>query len=214
MNEEKIIHRESVAWNPNCVRILFNNHAPLVILVSDWLEFELKLNEVIDAQMVLLLEERSRVVQAIDIALRYLKNRAKSMAQIKVYLQRKNILHETIESVIQYLCQQGIVDDFQYAQMFIEQNLHRMSRQMLRNRLQERGISQNITNDALEKVYSPLTELDVLQSEVTKYIRRKGKPTNETEQMKMAMFLQRKGYSREVIYQCLFLDKVWDETIQ
>jgi regulatory protein len=138
-------------------------------------------------------------------ALRFLSFRPRSERELYDYLRRKfskRIIDtidapDTIDTVIDRLKHLGYVDDLKFSQWWVEQRqTHRpRGRQLIKNELYQKGISQETINQVLpEDEESEVGR--ALQTAKKKLRSYKNLPTPEFKQ-KMSQYLSRRGFDWE-----------------
>ena len=140
----------------------------------------------------ILVESQSK--QAFNKASDYLASRLHSKKELKTKLLKKGFCIEAIDKAINKLEEYGYIDDQNFAKLFIEAN-SKLSKQMLANKLFEKGVEKNIVQTQLANL--PIEqELDTAISLTEKYLKGKDFATCKT---KLYAFLVRKGFGYETI---------------
>ena len=106
-----------------------------------------------------------------EVAVKALARRARSTAEIRLLLERKNASERKIEEVLHRLRENGYLDDARFGRYFassrLENDLHGKAR--VRRDLKSRGVKENIAEKAIGKAYEGIDENEVLRQ----YIKRK-----------------------------------------
>lgn len=194
-----IVAREPIAEDPNSVRVLFSHADPVRISVADWVNFGLKIGIEVTGQLFQEMQERDRISVGERLATNYLTGRVRTSAQVRVYLARKEIESDVIDAVIDRLTQKHIIDDAQYAALYVDQKGARLGRRALSAKLRQFGIERSVIDEALSENLSAEVELEAIEQAAEKYIRRRGRPETSIDRAKMMQFLARKGFPNDVI---------------
>ena len=129
----------------------------------------------------------------------YLSYRLRSQWEIEIYLKRKGYSTQVIDDTIQYLINQKLVDDLEFANRWIENRslLKPTSINVLKLELKQKHIAQEIINSAFDG-----REIDELEM-IKKLIEKKGQQTGYQNNLKLMQFLARRGFSYDLIKRAL-----------
>lgn len=159
------------------------------------------------------LEQAERGSQAWNAALRLLEVRPRSEQELRTRLQRKQFLPEQIDTAIKRLRDLELLDDAQFAQLWVanRQNLNPRGAQALRQELRAKGIDRQVVDEVIEANVDEDSEhaacADVARKALHKYAR---ETDRATFQRKFGGFLQRRGFSFATIKP--ILAELWQET--
>lgn len=159
------------------------------------------------------LEQAERGSQAWNAALRLLEVRPRSEQELRTRLQRKQFLPEQIDTAIKRLRDLELLDDAQFAQLWVanRQNLNPRGAQALRQELRAKGIDRQVVDQVIEANVDEDSEhaacADVARKALHKYAR---ETDRATFQRKFGGFLQRRGFSFATIKP--ILAELWQET--
>jgi len=141
------------------------------------------------------------------LALRYLATRARSRAEAAAYLGKKEVPEEHIEHTLSYLEEYGYIDDRKFAATYSRYLIEKkgLSRRALAFELKKKGVSEEDASPALEELFGDGGEDEY---EVALRMARKKAATlkgveREKARRRLAGFLQRRGYSFEVVRKTL-----------
>jgi regulatory protein len=158
------------------------------------------------------LEQAERGSQAWNAALRLLEARPRSERELRTRLQRKQFTPEQIDIAIKRLRDLELLNDAQFAQLWVanRQNLSPRGAQALRQELRAKGIDRQIVDTVIESNVDADSERDAC-TEVARRALRKyaNEPDRATFQRKFGGFLQRRGFSFETIKP--LLEELWQE---
>lgn len=168
----------------------------------------LHLGEEIDEQKAQRLLHSSQVEKAKDVAYRYLAFRSRSEKEVFDHLSRKGFSSEEIQEVIDHLRHQQWLDDAQFAQSWIHhrQKVSPRGQSALRWELRKKGVKEEIIEQSLES-FGEREEFASAQKIALKKLKQYQKLPLPEAQQKLVCYLQRRGFSGEVIQQILQLLK-------
>ncbi len=199
----KIIGRYEVPGNPNLIRVLFEDGQEIMIHIRDWVDFELHINEPVEKQVYDSLVSRGAIVDALNLAKRYLRMRVKTSMQVASYLRGKGIDNDIIDNVMKQLKDDMIVDDEEYSSMFIASKKSLLSRKALAHKLEQRGIKQDIVQKAISNICDDESELHAAMKIAEKYLRHRNDIETQEGKHKMVAHLARKGFKQSTIYKIM-----------
>jgi regulatory protein len=159
------------------------------------------------------LEQAERGSQAWNAALRLLEVRPRSEQELRTRLQRKQFLPEQIDATIKRLRELELLDDAQFARLWVANRQHLSPRgaQALRQELRAKGIDRQVVDTVIQNNVDADSEqaacADVARKALHKYAR---ETDRATFQRKFGAFLQRRGFSYETIKP--ILAELWQET--
>ena len=134
--------------------------------------------------------------RAYNQALIYLTPRARSIMEVRNNLDKKGFTPEVIDETISKLTDYGLVDDREFAALFVEgrERFRPKSRFALGYELRQKGVSDTIIEKALEGV----DEKDAALRAVRAKTRTWQNFDTETLKKKAMAFLRNRGFSYEV----------------
>jgi regulatory protein len=129
----------------------------------------------------------------------------KSEKEIRTKLKQKKISEKNIIRVISKLNELKVLDDKDFAKIFIESKLrtHPSGKGLLKNKLIEKGISKEIIEESLEKYYDDETEESKADKILTKYMNKKTSDDIYTKKRKCFQHLASKGFGFDLINELL-----------
>jgi regulatory protein len=204
----KVIGRYVVPGNPNLIRVLFEDGEESTILIRDWVNFELKVNEPVENHIFHSVMKRGTIVQALNLAKRYLRLRVKTAEEVKRYLHGKGIEEHVVGEVLEQLKADRAVDDEQYSSMFISSKKNLLSPKALAHRLEQRGVDLDVIHKVMSENCDDEGEFQTATRVARRYLRSKPALVTREEKLKLAAHLARKGFSQSVAYKIMHnLDK-------
>ncbi|KKQ96001.1 MAG: hypothetical protein A3C27_03455 [Candidatus Levybacteria bacterium RIFCSPHIGHO2_02_FULL_39_36] len=136
--------------------------------------------------------------QAFNYSLKYLSYRARSVKEVYDYLLRKNFIEDTINSVLKKLIDLKFLDDLEFGRQWIEsrQKYKGKSKFILKSELGMKGLSNDVIETLLKEARDDFEIARILFDKKKRIL---GNLLKEEFKKKMGGFLQRKGFSFEVI---------------
>lgn len=149
---------------------------------------------------------KEQVFKAYTRSLRYLSFRPRSEKEIQDFLNKKKFDQLIIDKVLDQLKKEKFVNDFDFTRWWVDQRqeFKGLSKFVIKRELMQKGI----TNDLIEQVLNTQNnDLETAQQLFKKKGKRfEGLPKDEYFK-KAAAFLQRKGFSYDIIKQVLKEEK-------
>jgi len=161
----------------------------------------LKIGQQLNAEEIDRLKSQEQIERAKKNALRYVSVRPRSVYELQTHLQRKSFEDDVINAVVEYLTGHGLLDDTAFANYWIDQRetFRPRSRFALGQELRQKGIDRKVIDAVLEDV----DELAAARRVVDKRADRWANLPEDAYLDKMAGFLQRRGFSYEIIREVL-----------
>jgi regulatory protein len=143
------------------------------------------------------LQSQDAVAKARQQAMRFLSYRPRSVQEVRQNLQKKDVPAAVVEQTITYLSEHELLSDHTFAQYWVEQRetFKPRSHFALRQELQQKGVSREVIDEVLTAVDDTTA---ARQAAVARARQWAGLP-EETFFIKMAAFLQRRGFNYSVI---------------
>ncbi len=138
-------------------------------------------------------------------AFQYLKVRARSVHEVRVYLTRNEWDPEICERVIAECIEWGYLDDEAFAKAWVAERRKRkgLGKIRLRQELREKGISL----ENIEKILIDIDEDEERQQAMEiaerRYLRIQDQPWSKIER-RIGQYLMRRGYSSNMVYSILY----------
>lgn len=135
-------------------------------------------------------------------ALSLLTDMDRTEEQLRQKLKQKSYEDDVVEQAIDYVKSFGYIDDFKYAQRFVENRKKTKSRQEISAMLSQKGVSRQLIADALEMCYSSEDAVEAIRHLAEKKHYSPEKSTDK-EIKKIYDYLLRKGFYYEDIRQVI-----------
>ncbi len=210
-NAQRITALKVQQRNPQRINIFLDDEFAFGLsrITAAWLHVGQELNEEKIAQLKA--EDEGEV--AYQRAVRLLERRPRSETEIRRSLQSHRIKEEVIDETLKRLRRSGLVNDAQFANLWVENQteFRPRSRKALAYEMRRRGLSSTAIDQALEQI-SPEDEQELAYQAACKQARKlKGLEWAEFRQ-KMAGFLARRGFSYETSVPVI--QRTWRELVE
>ena len=149
--------------------------------------------------------EEDALRQAKDQALRYLTRRPHSRLELVRKMRDKGFRTAIINLALDELEKVDLVNDENFTRLFIlnELRLRPVSRMLLVQKLNQRGVSRELYEPFLDEMFSEEQELEMARKLAKKYIKTHSLVKGQKLREKLIRFLQGKGFNWEQIRQAV-----------
>ena len=191
--------------NPNRVNVHLDGEYAfgLARIVAAWL----RVGQELDEEKLKQLEVEDARERAVQQALLFLSYRARSESEIRQNLRKHEMPEEIIEETLARLRQDGLANDGQFAQAWVENRstFRPRSRHMLAMELRQKGLDDEAVSSALEDV-----DDEPLAYEAAKKRAPRLQALERADfRKKLSEFLARRGFSYSVI--APVVTRIWNE---
>lgn len=137
----------------NKYRIYFDNET-LVIYEDVILKYNLLYKKDIDTDLLLQINEDNYKASIYDSAIRYIGIRMRSIKEVKEYLNKKKYDNKDIESVVNKLIEQGLLNDKKFAISYVNDKIYltKSGPDKIKNELIKLGINENNIHNAFNNI--------------------------------------------------------------
>lgn len=191
--------------NPNRINVHLDGEYAfsLARIVAAWLRVGQELEE----EKIKQLQTEDARERAIQQALLFLSYRSRSESEIRQNLRKHEIPEDIIEQTLQRLRQDGLANDDQFAQAWVENRstFRPRSRRMLAMELRQKGLADEAVSSALEDVDDEALAYEAAQKRI---LRLKDMEWVDFRK-KLSEFLARRGFSYSVITSVV--TRIWNE---
>lgn len=165
------------------------------------LNFGLRINDEIDVRSVERIKEFDEFVYAKKIAYDYLSYQTRSIREIEKKLRTKEISPGTIQKTIVHLQELKLLNDEEFAKQLISDKIRRspVGKKILFQKLYRKGIKRNISEQAIEKVYTAETEKQFAVENFKKLFPKIRNEDKNTQRRKTFELLARRGFDFDTI---------------
>lgn len=205
MRDDVIVGRDSVPGFADFIQVHFQFHPPVILFITDWLDWGCTLGAHVASDFIVRCERQHQVTLALMQSYRYLRFKPRTEWEVRMALRRKQIDNDIIDAAILVLKDKHVIDDRQYAQFVVRGRLNATSRQSIGYKLQTKGIPKHVADEVLFEEFSIEDEQNNAVRIAEKYVRQKGISDTKQMMMKCGAYLQRKGFSHDVIRRTLQL---------
>ena len=141
-------------------------------------------------------------------ALKIISYRNRSVSEVRQHLHKKQISDEIIDHVVYRLDQNGLLDDNQFANLWVENRneFRPRSHRMLAIELRKKGIGEDIITQVLENTTA---DEELAYNAAQKQVRRYRTLDWQDFRRKLGSFLARRGFSYETVN--LTVHQIWVE---
>lgn len=167
-------------------------------------ENELLLKKEIDKKLYDKVNRESRVYELIDISIKYISVRLRSIKEIKDYLKKKENDEELIDITITKLIKLGYLDDDRFAKAFIKDKLNftSMGDYKIKMELERFGISYEIIENNISLIDNNILE-EKIKKQIEKDIRTNKKYSGVNLKNKIYNHLVSAGFTKEKVIRIL-----------
>lgn len=132
----------------------------------------------------------------LDAAFRYLSYRPRSELEIKMRLRKRGFDNSSIESALLKLKEQGLIDDYAFAQFWKENRevFSPRGRAMLQRELRQKGVASHIIAEAIREIDEEAGAYRAAQKKAEKL----ASSDREGFYRKLGSFLRRRGFNYEI----------------
>ena len=137
----------------NKYRIYFDNET-LVIYEDVILKYNLLYKKDIDTDLLLQINEDNYKASIYDSAIRYIGIRMRSIKEVKEYLNKKKYDNKDIESVVNKLIEQGLLNDKKFAISYVNDKIYltKSGPDKIKNELIKLGINEKDIHNAFNNI--------------------------------------------------------------
>lgn len=157
----------------------------------------LRVEQTLTDEAVAELKAQDEVERAYGRALNFLSYRPRSQAEVRRNLRRKKLEDETIEAVIERLTRADLLNDWEFAQYWVENRVHFKPRgaRALQQELREKGIDASI----IARVLADIDDEALARSAAEGSMRRFAHLAPADFRRKLGAYLARRGFSYAVV---------------
>ncbi|MFQ5435368.1 MAG: regulatory protein RecX [Anaerolineae bacterium] len=204
----KITALELQKKNKNRISIFLNGKFALGVTAVA--AHGLKIGQELSLSDIEQIEQKEAAEQARQAALRLLNYRPRSAAEIRRGLRKKGFTDDIIQPVIDRLTAVDLLNDEAFARYWVDQRetFKPRSQFALRQELQQKGVSRDIIDAALETV----DEETAARQAAQKKARQLSRLSEESFRAKLGGFLGRRGFHYGLIKQ--ITEEMWQAVLE
>lgn len=168
------------------------------------IKHSLKLHQTLTADEISTILKDGEFAKWKNKTLEYLSRRPKSKKELTEYLKRKEAGEEIIHLVIADLEKKKLVNDYAFAEWFVEQRKTFRAKgiSFIKSELRQKGIAPEIINEVVSQAITPRDEVSIALQFVRKKLKQKVFTPYEVKQ-KVSQWLSQRGYSWSIISEVL-----------
>ncbi len=211
MSERRITAIKVQKHNPDRLNIELDGEFAFGLsrIVAAWL----KVGDVLSDERVSSLKSSDASEEAYQKALRLLNYRPRTEFEIRQRLTKKGFTAEDVDSVVSKLRGANLVQDQQYARMWVENRneFHPRSQRLMRMEMRQKGISERTIDTAL---VDSANDDELATKAAEKYARKLDLSDGKLFRKRLSAYLSRRGFSYGTIspvVQNLFESLVHDQ---
>jgi regulatory protein len=174
------------------VRVRFEDGDPIDLPAIAVLKAGLRPGASVDDMMLRELLQASTTAACLDAAYRFLASRPRSRAEVRTRLRRGGYEDGIIETVLQRLAEQSLLDDQQFADYWVEQRTRfsPRSRRAISHELRAKGVESAVVSESTAELDDVETAMAVARDR----LRRLNAYDERTQRDRLARFLAQRGY--------------------
>lgn len=200
------------ANDPQRVNVFIDGEFALGVSLNTITQERLYIGRQLDEADYARIEQAERADKAFQAALRFLESRPRSAAEVRERLGRKSFEPREIDAAIARLGALGLIDDATFARFWVEnrQACRPRGSSALREELRRKGIAPDVVASVLSDAALTGDEAgrarELARAALRKYA---GAPDRATFARRLGGYLQRRGFSFEVIRP--IIEQLWSE---
>ncbi len=146
-------------------------------------------------------QDNKEIKRARNAAYRFLAVRARSRDEVEKKLSDRDFSPQVISSVIDHLLRLGYLNDEEFARQWASSRIRSrgLGRRRIEQELRQKGIGRDLIREVLRGFFEEASELDIAQREAERKLRSLARFEPEVRKRRLAGFLERKGFSSEII---------------
>jgi regulatory protein len=146
-------------------------------------------------------EEDKEGTRAKNIAYRYLSYRPRSYAEVEKKLRDKGFGDVAVRTALSNLIRLGYIDDEKFADQWAQSRvrLRGLGRRRIEQELRDKGVDRETVRRALADVLTADLEIETARKAAERKLTTMKTLDRETRRRRIAGFLERRGFSYEVI---------------
>jgi regulatory protein len=163
------------------------------------------IGEEISENEIQTLVQMDEFFRARDYGLLLLSYRDRSVRELRMRLLDRDFHQEVVEELIDYLSDQGLVDDRIFTEKWIDHTLEArpMGAMRIRYELRSKFVDDSIIDEVLQSKVDSDVERDLARRAASKKIRAlEGYPV-ETARRRLQRFMRSRGFQFDIIYEVL-----------
>lgn len=184
--------------------ISFDGGPDLEIAYGVLLKFKLQEGDTVNEKTVETIEREDALLRAKDIGINYLSYRPRSSSELVGHLTRKAISGDVAEEVVARFRSLGMVNDLEFARMFVRDMIRKKSvgTALLRNKLRVKGVARGLVDRVLDELVSSEDQQKAAEDLISKRLKSRHASLSRLDtaarKKRLFEFLLRRGFSSDV----------------
>lgn len=185
------------------------------------IEFRLRKGLELDEETIKKITQKERLYQFYTQSIHFLSYRMRTKKEIYDYLMKKELEPEYIEKIIERLTKEKLLNDREFAEMFVRTRMNTSSKgpKLIEQELREKGVSAAIIASVIP-MYGYEEQYDKAYKFMEKKLRQSTKHAFRKRMEQLQMNLIRKGFASDVVKDVasefsgeLDTDEEWDALV-
>ena len=141
------------------------------------------------------------------LAIKYLVYRDRSRKEMVCYLSRKGFSVIIVDEILSFLLENNYINDERFAMQFGKSRIEskKIGELLLKQELKIKGIESQTIKNSLHLLYKKYNEKEIALACAKKKILSYSSNSTEKVMARLARFLQRKGFPRDIVYEVVTL---------
>ena len=179
----------------NRYSIFIDNKYAFALSENELLDLNLKVGQSLDDDFLNNINTEVDFNKAKNSCFKLLSYRARSIGEVRDYLNRKDYDEEVIERTIVYLTSKAFLDDEMFSKQWLENRIriNQYSLRQIRSELRQKKVSDSIINKIIED--ESIDEVKLIKQ----LIEKKQTQSKYKDELKLMQFLSRRGFSYDKI---------------
>jgi regulatory protein len=163
-------------------------------------EYRLRKNFELNETQISTLIQKDTLHKAYTLAITFLSYRMRTKKEIYDYLVKKEVDEDQIPQVIDKLTEEKLIDDVQFANMFVSSRINTSTKGplLIKKELIDKGVSESIASDAIQQ-FSYKDQYDRASQWVEKKLSQSKKDSFRQRVDKLKANLMQKGFTQDVV---------------
>lgn len=195
-------------------KLTFDNDTNALLHEDLILKYALLINKEVTTKELEKMMEENNLYIAYDLAIKYLKNKMRSVKETREYLIKKDFKEEYVNKAIEIMLKQKYLNDDFYCEAYINDriNLSSDGPYKIKDNLKKVGISNEIIQNHINKFEKDL-EFSRIEKIITKQVKQNHNKSLFILKRKLIEYLTNLGYSKEIVIKCVNEIKADDNEI-
>lgn len=202
-NELKITKLEPQKRNINRVSIYINDKFALGVHRNIIYKFNIEEGKVIDKEYFDKIIKSEEQKKANDYAVKLLSYRQRSQKEIEDKMKQKGYDIEIINKTLNWLKDYNLINDEDFAKEYVLSKVKKYGSRRIKLELSRKGVDEEIIQTVLEEEIGDDTEYNIALESAKKKIKAYQGQERNTIYRKLAAYLQRRGFSYDIISKVL-----------